>query len=164
MTSINPAEWHDLFVAIAGASAALTGLIFVAVSINLARILEYPGLPTRAIETISLLVGLLLLSVFMLIPGQATGALGAEILVLGAALAGFLLYLRIRSPRTKDQPLIWTVVPLTVIVAGTIPAVIAGISVLAGGGGGLYWLVAEVVLALIGAMVNAWILLVEIQR
>jgi hypothetical protein len=33
MTAYQPEEWHDMFVAMAGA-AALTGLIFVAVSIN----------------------------------------------------------------------------------------------------------------------------------
>jgi hypothetical protein len=32
MTSLDSAEWHDLFVAIAGAAAALAGLPFVAVS------------------------------------------------------------------------------------------------------------------------------------
>jgi hypothetical protein len=164
MTSIQILEWHDLFVAIAGAAAALTGLIFVAVSINLTRILEYPGLPTRAVETLSLLVGLLLLSVFVLIPGQGTVALGTEILLLGVALAGFLLYLRLRLSRGEGEPALWTVMPLVVITAGTVPMVIAGITVLAAGTAGLYVLVAEIVLALVGAMVNAWILLVEIQR
>jgi hypothetical protein len=42
--------------------------------------------------------------------------------------------------------------------------IVAGISLLAAAGGGLYWLVAEIVLGLTGAMLNAWILLVEIQR
>ncbi|HEX2746304.1 MAG TPA: hypothetical protein VHN16_18150 [Streptosporangiaceae bacterium] len=35
----NPETWHDFFIAAAGAAAALSGLIFVAVSINLRDIL-----------------------------------------------------------------------------------------------------------------------------
>ena len=50
MTAYQPELWHDLFVAIAGAVAALTGLIFVAVSINLEQILKFRALPVRAVE------------------------------------------------------------------------------------------------------------------
>ncbi len=42
--------------------------------------------------------------------------------------------------------------------------IVAGISLLAGAGGGPYWLVAAVVLGIAGALFNAWILLIEIQR
>ncbi len=164
MTALDPAPWHDLFMAIAGAAAALTGLLFVAVSLNLSTILEHTHLPTRAAETLSLLIGLLLMSVFVLVPAQPRALLGAEILMLGAVLAGLLLTRRLRLPRDEGDPLIWTVSPTIVIAAGTLPMVAAGISLMAGGGGGLYWLVAEVVLALVGVVVNAWILLVEIVR
>lgn len=51
MTAYDASEWSELFVASAGASAALAGLVFVAVSINVERILEFPGLPERALET-----------------------------------------------------------------------------------------------------------------
>ena len=40
----------------------------------------------------------------------------------------------------------------------------ADASVLAGWGGGLYWLAAAIVLAAVGAAINAWVLLVEILR
>jgi hypothetical protein len=43
-------DWSELFVA----SAALAGLVSVAVSINVERILEFPGLPERALSTRSL--------------------------------------------------------------------------------------------------------------
>ncbi|HKR71720.1 MAG TPA: hypothetical protein VJT16_23010 [Streptosporangiaceae bacterium] len=164
MTSLQSAEWHDLYVAIAGAAAALAGLLFVAVSINLSRILEFKVLPTRAVETLSIMIGLLLLAVVMLIPGQNRTALGTEILVLGLALTALLLPKRLLIRRNRDEPLSWTLTPLAIVAAGCLPMVAAGLSVLAGGGGGLYWLVAEIVLGFIGAIMNAWILLVEIHR
>jgi hypothetical protein len=39
-----------------------------------------------------------------------------------------------------------------------------GTGLLAGHGGGLYWLPAGIVLAIAGAVSNAWVLLVEIMR
>ena len=164
MTSYQPADWHDLFVASAGAAAALTGLIFVAVSINLAQILADRRLPIRAAETLSILIGLLLLSVFMLVPGQSRVLLGIEIGGLGVVLGTVLLAQRLRLPRAPGEPRTWSVVPLIVILAATVPMAAAGISVLAHAGGGLYWLVPELLLAFAGAILNAWILLVEIQR
>jgi hypothetical protein len=45
----SPADWETFCAAIAGAAAALTGLLFVAVSINLDRILVKESmLPARA--------------------------------------------------------------------------------------------------------------------
>src|SRR5271155_4234791 len=116
MTSFQPDQWHDLFVAVAGASAALTGLIFVAVSINLSRILEYDTLPIRASETLSVMTGVLVLSLFVLVPGQSRQVLGTEILALGLDGGGFLLIRRLRLPRRKDEPAIWTAMPITIIV------------------------------------------------
>jgi modulator of FtsH protease len=151
-------------VATAGAAAAPAGLIFVAVSINLEQILKYPALPPRAVETLSITVGLLLVSVFVLVPGQSRTVLGLEALILGAVTAAALLVRRIRIPRSANEPLSWTAVPIGVIGAGTLPMVAAGISLIAAGGGGLYWLVPGLVLGFAGAVLNAWILLVEIHR
>ena len=164
MTAYQPEQWHDMFVAMAGAAAALTGLIFVAVSINLERVLKFPALPPRAAETLSILVGLLVLSVFVLVPGQSLTALGAEILVLGVVMGTVLLTKRLRLPRAAGQPRTWTVTPVVVILAASLPMAAAGISVLVRGGGGLYWLVAALILGFAGSVLNAWILLVEIHR
>jgi hypothetical protein len=47
---------------------------------------------------------------------------------------------------------------------GTIPVVLGGVSLFAEAGGGLYWVAAGIVLAITGAVANAWVLLVEILR
>jgi hypothetical protein len=49
------AGWSELLTAVAGTAGALVGLVFVALSINLARILALPGVSGRAAETIVLL-------------------------------------------------------------------------------------------------------------
>ena len=59
MHAYSTAEWDSLFLAEAGASAALAGLLFVALSINLERILKGAGLPGRAGEAIMLLLAVL---------------------------------------------------------------------------------------------------------
>jgi uncharacterized membrane protein HdeD (DUF308 family) len=137
MTSYQPTDWRDLFVASAGAAAALTGLIFVAVSINLAQILADHRLPIRAAGTLSLLLGLVLLSVFILVPGQARVVLGCEIAGLGLVMAVVRLARRLRVPREPGDPLAWSLVPLVVIRSATIPMIVAGISLVADAGGGL---------------------------
>ena len=76
MTAYDPEQWHDLFVAMAGAAAALAGLLFVAVSINLADILKSALLTRRALEALIIMLGVVLVSIFVLVPGQGTQLLG----------------------------------------------------------------------------------------
>ena len=53
------ADWNDFYIAVASASAALTGLIFVGISISLTKILTIPGLADRALLSLILLVNVL---------------------------------------------------------------------------------------------------------
>ena len=48
--------------------------------------------------------------------------------------------------------------------AATLPFVAAGVAVLNWGVGGLYWLVGGVILSFLAAVVESWILLVDIHR
>jgi hypothetical protein len=82
MHSYNPANWDSFFVAVVGAAAGLTGLLFVAVSINLENILkEGSMLPARAAETLASLLFVMVSAALTLVP-QNTRLLGAEILVI----------------------------------------------------------------------------------
>jgi hypothetical protein len=157
-------EWTELFVASAGASAALAGLVFVAVSINVERILQFPGLPERALETVLLLLAVVLVSLMGLIPGQSATALGIELLLVGLALAAMIVKQSTKtlpegSPTTSHllgRLLLWA--------GGTVPFVVGGASLIAETGGGLYWVAAGILLGIVGGVANAWVLLVEILR
>lgn len=54
--------------------------------------------------------------------------------------------------------------PAVIVTVSTAPLVIAGATLLAGGGGGIYWILVGTILGIVGASVNAWIFLVEILR
>lgn len=160
----DPAEWSDLFVAVAGASAALAGLLFVAVSINLERILQFPGLPERALETLAMLLGVLLVSIVGLMPGQSHVALGAEVLGVALALAAFIARLPVSYTGPSEAPRRWSYSRWGLRLVATVPFLVGGVSLLAEGGGGLYWVAAGIVFAILAAVANAWVLLVEILR
>ena len=164
MTAYDPTEWHDLFVAVAGASAALAGLVFVAVSINIERIMKYPGLPERALETLLFLVVVLLVAIVGLIPGQSHVALGAELLVISLGIGGVISRQDTFQAGSGEVRLSWRLSRWTVRALAILPLAIGGLSVLVESGGGLYWVVAGIVFAIGGAVASAWVLLVEILR
>src|ERR1700761_2260870 len=96
-------EWHDLYVATAGAAAALTGLIFVGISINLQKILAYPPLVTRASLSLILLMSILVFSVLLLIPTGRTAVIGGIFSVLALALWVVILRSDVRIHRQAEK-------------------------------------------------------------
>ncbi len=80
-------DWHDFFVAEAGAAGVLTGLVCVGVSMNLERILSEPGwgLTGHAAEALILLMAGLTASSLLIVPGQGRGLVGTEVRVVGIA-------------------------------------------------------------------------------
>ncbi len=164
MYAYDPSEWTDLFVAAAGASAALAGLLFVAVSINIDRILKETGLADRALETVMMLLGALVVSIIGLIPGQSDGAVGFEILFAGLLLAWLLARLQLVYDPGVPVPRSWLISRWGIRILSAAPVIVGGASLMTGDGGGLYWVVAGIVFAIVGAVANAWVLLVEILR
>jgi hypothetical protein len=163
VSGYTPADWHDFFTAAAGASAALLGLLFVAISINLKLILQHRHLPGRAAATLGTLLSVLVVCSFGLVPGQSNRTLGVEILATGALVATQAVCVSV-GKRSPGDPLSWTLGNLPILLLPALAFVGGGWSLLAGGGGGLYWILAGTVLTFVGASVNAWVLLVEIVR
>jgi hypothetical protein len=162
-TAYSSAAWTDLFVAGAGASAALTGLLFVAVSLNIKDILENEVLPGRALQTLLLLLSAVVVSLVGLVPGQSAAALGVELLAFALLFGVWAFVLAVRSAEGTRQ-YVHPLLHFGLIVPGTVPPVIGAVSLIAQSGGGLYWTAGGIVGALLGASVNAWVLLVEILR
>ena len=162
MYAYDPSEWSDLFVAAAGASAALAGLLFVAISINLERIIGEAGLPERGLEAVAMLVAVLVVSIIGLIPGQSQGVFGTE-LFLAAALLAYMVLKPLKG-MPKEPPRFYVAGRWGLRLLGTVPLLVGAASVMIGDGGGLYWVVGGILFATIAGIVNAWVLLVEILR
>ena len=165
MIAYNPDAWAAAFAAIAGSAAALTGLLFVALSINLERVLKVPGLTGRAVEALMLLGGALVLSVLLLMPGQGAASAGIETFAVAVATLVWLLLIHVRVPR-KALGLTGANFAFRVMGddLGPILLLIGGISLWTQFGGGLYWVVPGLIAAMVSAIIGAWVMLVEILR
>ena len=164
MAAYDVEPWSELFVATAGAGAALAGLVFVAVSINIDRILKLPGVPERGVGTVGALIVVVVVSLVGLVPGQSNVAVGIELLVVAIAFAftNARLWPRVRPER--GSPLSWTVSRIAVHAIVIVPLAVGAFGLIAEAGGGLYWIAAALVGAIVGAVTTAWVLMVEILR
>ena len=158
------ASWGNFFVAEVGASAALVGLLFVAVSINLTKIIQYPALPGRAFEALTVLVMVLLVATFALVPGQSSTPLGIEVSIVATSVWATTIVIQYRAPKERDAPRSWMISRVAGTQVATLPMIVAGCSLIVERGGGLYWVVVSAVASFLAALVDAWVLLVEIQR
>jgi hypothetical protein len=155
--------WDNFFVAELGASAALTGLLFVAVSINLTRVLEFPQLPMRAVETLVSLVSVLVVSTFALVPGQSVATFGIEVAATGVFiwLTQTMVLSRTHREDRKYGNLFGRVL---MNQAPPLPFIVAGILLIAGSSQGMYWIVPGTLMSFAAGIFGAWVLLIEIQR
>jgi hypothetical protein len=152
--------WDDFLVAEVGASAALAGLLFVAISINLTSILKYPHLPTRAIEALTTLLCVLVICSWALVPGQTRFTYGLEIGATGLVawtIQTTGLILTRKSGYEYFPRFLFNQLP-------PLPFVVAGVMLMLHQPSGIYWIVPGTLLSLVAGVYCAWVLLIEIQR
>ncbi|PVY96707.1 hypothetical protein [Actinomycetospora cinnamomea] len=159
------APWSDFAAGMAGAAAALAGLLFVAVSINIQAVLAHRAIAGRAAESLILLATPVFVSLALLVPAQPAAALAVELFVVAGVAGPSLAWLSRPANRAPEQPVVsWVGTSLVPAAVLAFAPALAGIGLLTGTLGGLYWLPLAVAFALIGGLVNAWALLVEILR
>jgi hypothetical protein len=152
--------WHDFGVTIGSLAGALTGLLFVAVSIKSETLSKSVSLRSRAAQTLVLFMTSALAAIFLVAP-QPRDALGGELVAL-AAVSGATLYVLDRrgghDQTSRVARYIERASPNTVtqVLLG-----VAGVTLLITVGGGLYWLIPAAVFSLAGGVINAWLFLVR---
>jgi hypothetical protein len=161
--------WHDFFLAAAGASAALLGLLFVGVSINLAAITgeERVDLRARAGQAFANLVAVLVVGLLMLVPDPEPRSIAIALwLIAGLGLLRVAQNLRSvdRLPRQFGgrvqtvRRIGWTVVADVVLIY-TASRIWGSADAAA-----IENLVTVVLLLMIGSADVAWEMLVEVSR
>jgi hypothetical protein len=162
MSNYQIASWWGFLSVTASVAARLTGLIFVAVSINLSRILEFPGLAERAAESILQMFGPVIVSMLALFPDQSSLELGVELAIAGLVLWTFQTRHLCRSFSTQERRR--PIISIVVSQLATLLFLISGVSLAIGRFGGLAWLGTGAMVSIAGGVSSAWVSLVEILR
>ena len=158
-------DWQNILSVQAECAATLTGLVFVAVSINLAKIIAFPGLPSRAVESIVQFLQVFFICTVALVPGQSSLAVGAEILCI--ALLSWIMQViaQVRYARMRTgHPKLWLIIRLTQTHLASIPLFVSIACMFAGEHAAMYWLVLGFIFSFVAGVGNAWVLLVEVVR
>jgi hypothetical protein len=157
-------QWSDFNVAVAGATAALAGLLIVAMSVNIERILAARGVLSRAGAAVGALVLAVIASCLCLVPTQPVWAFGAETLI-GAVLVGAMAVAAMRgiyadqtqSRRGRPVKSATSFIPPLAFGVGAV-------ILLAGDPGGYGWVAAGSLLSILNGILFSWVALVEVLR
>jgi hypothetical protein len=149
----DPAAWQNFYVMMGGANAALTGLVFVALSLHLRAVLDHPALKPRAVLSLTVLATQIVIAAIVLTP-QTAQWMGVEIF----AINGSFLVVDIRNRRRFA-------VNLASFITIAIRALYiwAAVSLFLGVGGGFYVLGFVVVVTVGRTMASSWTLLTALE-
>jgi modulator of FtsH protease len=157
--------WESFYVAEVGAAAVLAGLIFVGLSINLDKILAMKRLPNRAAQALFMLMAALILASLMLLPGESAQVKGVLIFLGGLVTWIFVSLVDSRIWGEADAEY-RRYLPMLIAINQVciIPYILSGILLFFNQPAGLYFLAFGILLSFCKGILDAWVLLVEINR
>ncbi|MFE3162609.1 hypothetical protein [Streptomyces sp. NPDC059224] len=151
-------DWESFGVMTGGASGALTGLLFVAVSLNADRIARHPGLRAIAAQTLVLFIAPLVMAAVLLTPRQPGRAVGAELMAAGlcGGLSLFVIGRRRRAPTPADERPAGVFDRRDTGIVVMLLLVVSGAVVASGTPAGLYVLLPASLVAFVSGVLSAW--------
>jgi len=154
-----PALWHDYFAVVGTGAAALTGLVFVAMTLHLEEITRDPVHRHRARTILTGLTAVFIRCALVLMGGQNGQAIAIEIIGV-LVIVEVILYNSIRQAiRSADNGVLWrTIGSFACLVLEQIGAVI----LFAGNAAGLYVVGLGMMSSFIFMVTGAWLLLVGV--
>jgi hypothetical protein len=158
------ARWHDFYMLVGTASATLVGLLFIALSLHLDKVVgdRHRGVQAMAGQTFSGFLAVLVVALFFLVPGQGPQGIGWPLLITGGQgvvrnvlRARFVAGAPSHSRIVRVHPF-WTFIGPTACYAAMIAV---AVFCFLGRAEALYALIAVVCTLIIVATGSAWTLL-----
>ena len=164
MGTYSPELWHDFFLMVGGGAAALAGLVFVAMSLNLDVVMRDATHRYRAIGTLTNFVGVFVVCALALMGGQGHAAVGIGWLLAstGAGAAYVYGYLRARTAGGSR-----TTLSMVRTMTGTglyLAQIVGSVLLLLDATTGLYIAAAAMVILTAYSVSGAWLLLVGVHQ
>jgi hypothetical protein len=155
----------------AGAAVAFAGLVLVSVSINLERIIKQPGLIGRSAGPLVVLFTLFTASSIILIPNQRMALYGFELFMLGCAFAAAISTVLWRQRKRAREAVDRGLSPqhsfaFRALLCGFVALALlaAGVVLATGEEKGAFLLAPAMIAGFFLAFIEAWVLLIEIDR
>jgi hypothetical protein len=165
---MDTSAWQNFHLMAGGAAAALTGLIFVALSLHTKAIMAHPLFRDRAFASIQSLLALVFLSGAVLVPGQPPLALGLEVELVAIYFLIRSVYavwlIRVAGAEARRRPgsrwlVEWIAWLLWLAALGT-----SGVCLMRDTPGGFYLLALSMVYMFGSNVWNAWVLIAEVSE
>ncbi|HTX18884.1 MAG TPA: hypothetical protein VMG34_09505 [Bacteroidota bacterium] len=157
-------EWHDFFSMVGTGAAALAGLIFVAMAINIEVILRNTTHRNRAINMLSGFTAVFMACSCVLIGNQSLRALGVEWLILWLIATAIFVRGYARAIRAGMSSVGLTVPRLAGGTLCYLAEVAAALLLIFGFDAGLYVAAIAVILLFASLISGAWLLMIGIYE
>jgi hypothetical protein len=157
-------QWQNFFVMVGGGAAALTGLVFIAMSINLSIITQDATHKNRAIATLTGFTAVFMICGFALIGNQDYLWIGVEWLVV--SLVPTITYIRVYI-RAKKMGRSSVGLSIGRFIVGTtcyVAQIIGSVLLISGYTAGLYVASIAMVLSFAFFISGAWLLIIGVYE
>lgn len=156
-------QWHDFFIMVGGAAAALTGLVFVAMSLNLEIIVKDLTHKHRAIGTLTGFTSVFVICALVLMGSQSYQSVGFEWFVVATIAGAIYVNGYVQAKRRGKSPLGLTLIRLVFGTSLYIIEVLGAIIFMFGNSLGIYIAAIAMVVILAYTITGAWLLLVGVH-
>jgi hypothetical protein len=159
-----PELWHDFFVMVGGGVAALTGLVFVAMSLHLDVIARDATHRARAEGTLAGFSAVFVISALALMGSQDYRAVGAEWAIVAAIPA--IIYVKgyVQGSRQSGSALGLSPLRSVLLTTCYVAEIVGAILLVAGYPVGPYVAATAMLAVLAFGIAGAWLLLVGVQQ